>query len=554
MTANETLKHRVRAALADKGSVQEKKMFGGITFMANGKMCISVGKNRLMCRIDPKLHDELMQKEGCRTVTMKGREYKGYVWIDDQAIRTEQEFCYWISLALEYNTKAKASKGRKTNVGKRSKSSTILLAAFFGITAALVTRSSAASLLKVEPADALWDQSVSITMRDLEPRQRITLIATAKSADGSVWRAEDVFAAGDHGDLDLSRDQPLKGSYNGVDPMGLLCSIQPPAETEALFAAPPGLKPLEIKLIAKTADGKQIGEAALTRRQIAASGVAQKAMKDGPLIGALFFPDDKKKHPAILLLGGSEGGYEEDAFPAVLASHGFAVLSLAYFGIEPLPKSLVAVPVETAERGIDYLLQQPFVAREAGIGIIGSSRGAELAIIVATLRREAKAVVAIVPTSIVFAGLKFGRGPVDESPWTIGGKPVPYITFDAWTKYLATKDVTLIQQAIVPVENINAPILFVAGGEDHLGLSGVMSKMAMERLAEKKHSFADQLLDYSAAGHLILFPPYQPTANTTRLETGYGTLDFGGSPEANATAAADAWPKMLEFIQRALRK
>jgi hypothetical protein len=48
MTHNEALQSRVRAALARTRRVEEKKMFGGITFMVNGKMCISVGAHRLM--------------------------------------------------------------------------------------------------------------------------------------------------------------------------------------------------------------------------------------------------------------------------------------------------------------------------------------------------------------------------------------------------------------------------------------------------------------------------------------------------------------------------
>ena len=47
-------------------------MFGGITFMVNGKMCISVGPNRLMCRIDPELHERAIEREGVRTVKMNG--------------------------------------------------------------------------------------------------------------------------------------------------------------------------------------------------------------------------------------------------------------------------------------------------------------------------------------------------------------------------------------------------------------------------------------------------------------------------------------------------
>jgi len=110
MAYNEFLTDRLRAALARIPRVVEKKMFGGITFMVNGKMCITAGEDRIMCRIDPAIHEKALERKGCRTVMMKGREYKGYVYVSEEEMRTEEDFDYWIGLALDYNKKAKASK------------------------------------------------------------------------------------------------------------------------------------------------------------------------------------------------------------------------------------------------------------------------------------------------------------------------------------------------------------------------------------------------------------------------------------------------------------
>ena len=109
---DETLTGRVRTALSNVPRVEEKKMFGAIMFMVNGKMCISAGANRLMCRIDPKDHDAALESRGCRTVVMKGRKYRGYVHVDAEAVSTESELRHWIDLALEFNTRAKASSKR----------------------------------------------------------------------------------------------------------------------------------------------------------------------------------------------------------------------------------------------------------------------------------------------------------------------------------------------------------------------------------------------------------------------------------------------------------
>ena len=113
MAYNEKLNGRIREALAAIPKVEEKKMFRGVAFMVDEKMCISVGDNELMCRIDPALHEELIQKKGCRPVQMKGREYKGYIYVSEDAIKTKKDFDYWIKLSLDFNKKAKASPKKK---------------------------------------------------------------------------------------------------------------------------------------------------------------------------------------------------------------------------------------------------------------------------------------------------------------------------------------------------------------------------------------------------------------------------------------------------------
>jgi hypothetical protein len=81
--------------------------------MVNEKMCITVGARRVMCRIDPQLHEAAIRRKGARTMTMKGREYKGYVHVDEHAITSKRELDYWIGLCLDFNRRAKSSGRRK---------------------------------------------------------------------------------------------------------------------------------------------------------------------------------------------------------------------------------------------------------------------------------------------------------------------------------------------------------------------------------------------------------------------------------------------------------
>lgn len=110
MAYDEKLANRIRERLADLDNIEEKQMMGGLTFMYNGKMCVGIIKDELMCRIDPDFHATAVEKQGCRTMDFTNRPMKGYVLIDDTGMRNAEEFNYWISLSLQFNSKAKASK------------------------------------------------------------------------------------------------------------------------------------------------------------------------------------------------------------------------------------------------------------------------------------------------------------------------------------------------------------------------------------------------------------------------------------------------------------
>lgn len=114
MAYDEKLADRVREIIAvHHKKVTEKKMFGGLCFMVNDKMCVGVEKERLMVRLDPEKQDEVMEKEGAKPMDFTGKVMKGYVFVDIEALTTKKKLDYWMNLALEYNKKAKPSKKKK---------------------------------------------------------------------------------------------------------------------------------------------------------------------------------------------------------------------------------------------------------------------------------------------------------------------------------------------------------------------------------------------------------------------------------------------------------
>ncbi len=110
MAFSENLADRLRLALASQEDLEEKKMMGGLTFMVNGKMCVGIVKEDLMVRLNPDIHAEVIEKNGCREMDFTGKPMKGYVFVSPEAVESEKELAYWVNLGLEYNAIAKASK------------------------------------------------------------------------------------------------------------------------------------------------------------------------------------------------------------------------------------------------------------------------------------------------------------------------------------------------------------------------------------------------------------------------------------------------------------
>ena len=114
MAYNEKLAERVREIIAaTHKNVEEKKMFGGLCFMVNDKMCVGVEKDRMMVRLDPEKYDESLKKEGCTPMDFSGKVMKGFVFIDAVVLNTKKNVSYWVALALDYNKVAKPSKKKK---------------------------------------------------------------------------------------------------------------------------------------------------------------------------------------------------------------------------------------------------------------------------------------------------------------------------------------------------------------------------------------------------------------------------------------------------------
>lgn len=113
MAYDEKLAERIRERFSTLEHVEEKAMMGGLCFMYNNKMCVGIIHDELMCRIDPTLYEELLEKGDCKEMRFTGKPMKGYVLVEPSAMQNQKQFDYWIDLCLAFNPQAKAS--RKKN-------------------------------------------------------------------------------------------------------------------------------------------------------------------------------------------------------------------------------------------------------------------------------------------------------------------------------------------------------------------------------------------------------------------------------------------------------
>lgn len=115
MSYNTFLADRISTFLKVKNvNFYEKKMFGGLCFMVNDKMCVGVVKDEVMARINPDIYEESLLKVGCNQMNFTRKPLKGYVFLGDEAIDFDKDLHSWLQLALDFNPLAKASKKRKS--------------------------------------------------------------------------------------------------------------------------------------------------------------------------------------------------------------------------------------------------------------------------------------------------------------------------------------------------------------------------------------------------------------------------------------------------------
>jgi dienelactone hydrolase len=447
--------------------------------------------------------------------------------------------------------------------------------------------------LEISPTSAFVDEEVRIGLDGLPPHQAVVLRAKTHDDENRSWSSQAEFRADAFGRVDIATQESSGGSYCGVAAMGLFWSMQlagEHADGHTIFAKTdpsPNIVAVDAEV-----DGHVVASAQLERMFLAAGtrirdlrigddSQVETAPGQGPgllqgHVARLFLPppsSQRDKYPAVVVLGGSGGGFDVEK-AAVLSRHGFAALALAYFGIPPLPEWLHRIPLDYVEAALAWLAAQPEIDSQR-IGLLGVSRGAELALLLGTRLPQVHAVVAYSPSSVAWSAGGRDRDTNNVIPaWTWRDEAIPFapllvrqfLARSAFPSVVLRRPVIFrhlfemglrnrqaVERASIPVERISGPILLISGGDDHVWPAAEMSETIVARL--KQHGFVDPVehLHYPRAGHMLRYPYLPTTPRQTRHRHLWHTAySFGGTAPADAEAQADSWRRAIAFLQNHL--
>lgn len=426
--------------------------------------------------------------------------------------------------------------------------------------------------LTVTPDSALFDEELSIRLTGVDPGTQVTLRYRETAGDVTV-SASATFEANEDGYVDPGGQAPVAGDYTGIRPMGLVQFVD---GTSRELADAEGPRDVTVEAVV---DGVVVATDDCRRTAMADRVTVEEIGDDHEeLTGDVVLPPGEGPHPGVLVLGGSSGGVPSGPRTALLASHGYAVLALAYFGVGNLPEHLVDIPMEYFETAVEWFTDHEAVRRDP-LGVFGASRGSEPALWLAANRSEVRTAVALAPSHVLFEGIWLGKPSEYDRPgaaWTYDGEDLPYVpigfspvdvlryaahwvagrpvAFDRhYRAGIETADPGRRAAATIPVERIDGPVLVISGTEDRMWDASAHAEAIIARLEAADYSRRFEHIDCEGAGHAIRHP-YVPVHGRESVEV-FPRLKwaFGGSAEGYAEADTDAWNHVLEFLDEGLR-
>lgn len=360
--------------------------------------------------------------------------------------------------------------------------------------------------LTITPALSASDQPLRIVATGLPPHATATIRVSSTDAAHARWAG---FAR-----LRTSR----RGTFE--IPMRVIDDLQPSAESLASYYSWPTSS--ASRFVVRVSAGGAPVTGTFSRRGLEQPVTERQLVlgREG-IAGGYFAPAAPGRYPALLLFGGSEGGLASYALGLArqIASHGVAVLDLAYWNYPGLPDALERIPLEYFARGLDWLRRRADVDASR-VDVEGISRGSEAALLLgAYYPRLVHGVVASVPSNVAYGC--FGGGCSGLVPaWTYRGRGIaPF--------------------SPIPVERIRGPIFAICGTRDLVWPSCRQARAIIARRRAHGVRYSDTLVAARGAGHFVgAIVPYQ-----------IAPTDLNYTQRAQDEAGAEElWPELITFL------
>ncbi|XP_068442627.1 peroxisomal succinyl-coenzyme A thioesterase-like isoform X3 [Clinocottus analis] len=414
------------------------------------------------------------------------------------------------------------------------------------------------TVLSVDPARALVDETFRVAVQNLPPGSPVTLHSLHRSEDEDFWEAFGHYVSDSGGTVSLAEDLSFGGTYTGKEAMGLLWSMRPvPGSREGLRLRKRNVCSPQLVNISvhsghvEEGFGERVPLAStLAERWYLGPGVRRVEIREKGVRGTLFIPPGPGPFPGLMDMWGGGGGLIEYR-SALLASHGYAALALEYFGADELESA--NVEFNYFETAFNIVSEHPQVIPDR-VGIFGLSLGA---IVTQYLASESSV---IKPRCCVcVSGIHLY--PRDESLRTFYQMMISNAhkvqvdkhNREIWRGMMLPLPEDRSQK--LDLGKINCPVLLVNGLDDQNWPTVECAEDVahMMRAAGKEHLLTR--VEYPGTGHLIE-PPYSPHFRATMFKKIHtqekAILLWGGQTKPHSDAQEDSWNRILAFLQQHL--
>jgi dienelactone hydrolase len=253
---------------------------------------------------------------------------------------------------------------------------------------------------------------------------------------------------------------------------------------------------------------------------------------------------DRPTGTGVLVLSGSSGRIER-ARAQLLAKAGAHALAIRWFGGVGQPATPCEVPLELFSAALVRLAPQC-----DRLAVLGTSFGAEAALLTAVHDPRVDAVVGIAPSPVAWAGF---AGERMSSHWTLRDRPIPFVPFvENWeptTDPPALRSLYAVSlaadperaaAAAIPVERIRGDVVLVGGEDDQVWPGADFARTVADR--RRRHGLPTTVVTHHAAGHRVILPEEQVAEGGMRIAR-------GGTTEADRALGALAWPHLVRALR-----